>query len=181
MRSRSVVQRRLASNWRARASSTRVMAAGRRPSIWRSIRASSFSQSLMARNAMREEVVSKSRTLSAASRAMRQPFRARRARSSTLGFLARAFCLPGLAGVRVFAGGMLDVSAASGLAGGAVLRGMGQRNIQLKNSAYACKRFASSLALDYERTMKESAKTIFAGRENEPARGADKLFHRGMD
>src|ERR1019366_1292376 len=56
MRSRSVVDFRLESNWRARASLTRVMAAGKRSSIWRSIWSSSCSQSLMARKAMREEL-----------------------------------------------------------------------------------------------------------------------------
>ena len=97
MRSRSVVDFRLESNWRARASLTRVMAAGRRSSIWRSIWSSSFSQSLMARNAMREELVSKSRTLKAASRAMRQALRARRARSSAPRSLGSAADLPGRA------------------------------------------------------------------------------------
>src|SRR5215470_1557747 len=47
------------------------------------MRSSSFSQSLMARKAMREELVSRSHTLNAASRAIRHAFNARRARSST--------------------------------------------------------------------------------------------------
>src|SRR5215472_14854999 len=82
IRSRSVVDLRLESNWRARDSLTRVIASGRRSSICRSIRSSSFSQSLMARKAMREEFVSRSWTLKAASRAMRQALSAKLARSS---------------------------------------------------------------------------------------------------
>src|SRR5258708_8159258 len=46
------------------------------------MRSSSFSQSLIAKKAMRDDPVSKSRTLKAASRAIRQAFSARRVRSS---------------------------------------------------------------------------------------------------
>src|SRR6476646_9725665 len=82
MRSRSVTDFRLESSCRARASLTRVIAAGKRSSICRSMTSSSFSHSLMARKAMREEFVSRSRALKAASRAMRQALRASRERSS---------------------------------------------------------------------------------------------------
>src|ERR1700675_2941889 len=82
MRSRSVMNFRQASNSRALASVTRVMASGSCSSILRSIWSSSFSQSLMARNASREPSARKSLTLKTESRAMRQP-RTTRAVSSS--------------------------------------------------------------------------------------------------
>ena len=116
MRSRSVVDFRLESNWRARASFTRVMAAGKRSSIWRSIRSSSCSQSLMARKAMREELISRSRTLNAASRAIRHAFRARRARSSAPRSLVSAAVLAGTRfGSASSTSGFRDVGAFRGM------------------------------------------------------------------
>src|ERR1700686_2475792 len=82
MRSRSVMNFRQASNSRALASVTRVMASGSCSSILRSIWSSSFSQSLMARKARREPSARKSLTLKTESRAIRQP-RTTRAVSSS--------------------------------------------------------------------------------------------------
>src|ERR1700686_4266135 len=82
MRSRSVMNFRQASNSRALASVTRVMASGSCSSILRSIWSSSFSQSLMARKARPEPSARKSLTLKTESRAIRQP-RTTRAVSSS--------------------------------------------------------------------------------------------------
>src|ERR1700676_395555 len=73
---------RQASNSRALASVTRVIASGSCSSILRSIWSSSFSQSLMARKARREPSARKSLTLKTESRAIRQP-RTTRAVSSS--------------------------------------------------------------------------------------------------
>src|SRR5271157_911794 len=64
---------RHASNSRALVSPTRVMASGSWSSILRSIWSSSFSQSLIARNARREPSARKSLTLKTASRAIKHP------------------------------------------------------------------------------------------------------------
>ena len=138
MRSRSVVDFRLESNWRARASFTRVIAAGNRSSIWRSIRSSSCSQSLMARNAMRDELVSRSRTLKAASRAMRHAFSARPARSSAP--LARD------SGVDLARRGPVSGGSPSIIRDVGTFRGMGNRDVIRS-------RFPSSLDLKCERMV----------------------------
>src|SRR5579871_885354 len=141
MRSRSVVDFKLESNRRARASFTRVMAAGSRSSMWRSMRSSSFSQSLMARKAMREELVSRSRTLKAASRAMRHAFKERFARSSGLVDRARA-------GVGFAGRGVTASCSASDFRIGEVLRGIELRKV----SCYVLRQ-KLSLFSQYERTV----------------------------
>src|SRR5579859_2091355 len=141
MRSRSVVDFRLESNWRARASFTRVMAAGNCSSIWRSIRSSSCSHSLMARKAMRDELVSRSRTLNAASRAIRHAFSARRARSSAPRNLGSAGVLAGRR--------LGSASSPSGFRGAGVFRGIGRkvRRPRLR------RRYPSSLAPKCEKMV----------------------------
>src|SRR6266478_5039893 len=76
-----------ASSCRALASPTRLIAPGRPSSIRRSIWSSSFSQSLIARKAMRELLARKSRTLNTESRATPQA-RSTRSVSSLLAISA---------------------------------------------------------------------------------------------
>ena len=133
IRSRSVVDLSVESSWRARDSFTRVMAWGRRSSIWRSIRSSSFSQSLMARKAMREEFVSRSRTLNAASRAMRQAFKARLTRSSE-SVAADVFAARGRAAV-----------SSSGFLSAGDLRGISVQQLPVPSLFSQCERMVTRL------------------------------------